>query len=533
MGILIAISCFVLSLLMIQRLNFCINSEDLLFSWNDQVDFLSILKYVTFEIKTNRILQSMTILIFIVCFRFKLEFFESLSIFTLSLVLKTIYNLIKMNFELAGKLNQYAIMNSTGTSPFRLFSSSSWSIASLLDKLVIIVMIVAFICNRVFIDLLHKEDKYIEALILVLLAIMFAKIFTSGEKVTTFYNKLWLAEKLVLIGLIVCILPYFNLLNIEHIQNSWIQPFVSSSIIKTFIPVFVFAQRVYVKVEHFDQKGNQQPLTRGLLLLSLFLVCLNYIIPVFVSDYYLPCKIVIPLIIYGLLLTTFGVSLRNRFMRGPSKKNNSDKESFYISNQLCLLMFTFLLVGNGAVAAFVLVYTALQLITGYFVDTNPESLSYPFIVAALGYFGYFCTGHSNLLHNLQYPQAYIGFYKFNFVTSGLLLSTNTYSTFFLAFMFLMNMAKHLHSKKESQIRMEVKEVNHQMHEAKANTYKNMVWLRNTFVFATILSLAFAINSYNCIKYYNGIEFLGEFSPKYILDTTAYATVSICVALLSS
>ena len=164
MGSLLGLGSFVFSLLMIQRLNFCIKSEEVLFSWNDQADFLSILKYVGFEIKTNRILQLMTILIFIVCIRFELEFFESLSLFVFSIVLAAIYRLIKVNFTLSGKVNQYSLMDddSTSSSPsLKQLPKSAWSIGSLIDKFGVILIIAVSIYNRNSIQTLVDEGNII------------------------------------------------------------------------------------------------------------------------------------------------------------------------------------------------------------------------------------------------------------------------------------------------------------------------------------------------------------------------------------
>ena len=316
------------------------------------------------------------------------------------------------------------------------------------------------------------------------------------------------------------------------ILRSVLAPVFTSSITKIYIPLLIFAQRVYVKIQHFNQEENKQPLTRILLLISLFLICINYIIPLYLKDAYLPCKIVIPLVVYGLLTLTYVVALWKQCRRSPSSESNSDKDNFYNSNYLCLLMFVFLLAGYGAIGAFVLLYLAQQSINNYFAELNPESISYPFLSAALATYGFFCTGHSHLLHFLQFPQAYLGFYKFNFFTSGFLLSTNTFCTYFMCMMFLMDMTRYLYYKKETQIHNEVKEVNLKMHEDKAKTYKSILWLRNVFVFGTILSLSFAVDSYNSIKFYDRVDFLSDFSPKYIIDTTGYVTLGICLTVFS-
>lgn len=296
-------------------------------------------------------------------------------------------------------------------------------------------------------------------------------------------------------------------------------------LIAPLIPLLVFIQQISKQIfsqhSHVQSDKKKRIILSSLHALSLVFISIYHITASYNEDYQkdFTIQILIPRIIYILTGLNFAI---NYFMKpSQTKKRSVQKEDYKLilsDGQICLVQILFLLVGPSAVTSFVLLFLAFQLLNYGFMHTKAESVSYPFIIALVSFYGYFCTGHTNQVTNVRVSQGFVGFEEFNFFISGLLVLINTMSSFILGMIFISAYVRQIKTK-----RGETKG-------KKGDLFGDVFSARTWMLYLIFFTASFATTSINCSLNLDSLLLVYDFAPKYFIDSSIYTFVLISTLL---
>jgi len=286
----------------------------------------------------------------------------------------------------------------------------------------------------------------------------------------------------------------------------------------------VFIQQISKQIfSHTQAQGEKKKriILSFLHVLSLIFISLYHVAASYKEGYQkdFTIQILIPRIIYGLAGLNFAI---NYFVKPHQlKKKVVQKEDYKLilsDGQVCLVQILFLLVGPNAVTSFVLLFLAFQLLNYSFMHTKSESVSYPFMIALVSFYGYFCTGHTNQVTNVRVSQGFVGFEEFNFFISGLLVLINTMSIFILGMIFISAFIR--------QVKMKRGETKGKKGDLFGDVFSAKTWM----LYLIFFTASFASTSINCSLNLESLLLVYDFAPKYLIDSSIYAFVLISTLL---
>ncbi len=264
-------------------------------------------------------------------------------------------------------------------------------------------------------------------------------------------------------------------------------------------------------------------IVQALQITSLCLIAGYYVLATFIPDYQkvYGIQIVIPRCVYVILGLTFTLGrwkCNEKERIGVSQYEHQENHIRlqFTNGDLCLIQLLLLVVGPNSVMAFVLIYMSLRLINCYFLHLNPHSVLYPIMIGLVSYFGYFCTGHSNQVTDIQVSQGFIGFYEFNLFISGSLVLLNTMSTFSMGIIALKSYSR------EAALQVSKGKVE----DEEFKILSNRILLKNSTITLVLFIGGFIGVSVNNMINYNSLLLIYDFAPKYLIDTSIYFFV-IC------
>ena len=268
---------------------------------------------------------------------------------------------------------------------------------------------------------------------------------------------------------------------------------------------------------------------QALQITSLLLISLYYVLtafqPNFQKNYFI--QILIPRIAYITLLSAFILgrwkSSESRNQRnGNSEYISRNEMNFLYSNgEICFVQILLLLSGPNSVMAFVLLFLSFKIINHYFSRTHPSSLFYTFAIGLLSFFGYFCTGHSNQVTNIQVSQGFVGFDQFYLYLSGLLVLLNTMSSFILGMISITSFLRVSFD--------QTKDAN--SNQGKGKLRFEFISLKNWTIYSMFFIAGYVAISINSFINHDSLLLVYDFAPKYLIDTAIYFFVIVCMLFI--
>jgi len=512
-GIALSACCVFLALALIQILNPPMRYNKVFYQWDNHISFNQLWMAIVHILKTSRFLQFSGVLSVCLSIGFRLTVLKSFAMFVLLFAFWLLASLLKESSQQLNKLRQ------------SLKDGLKWSHTTFLLEAPASTLLAVTVCTvqivlRLSIVFTRTERDLLQSIMTVILLLLFVKAMTISDKCS---NKTKIIASILTVSMIIYILPYYDPsvypeeCSVNH-EPPFYYAYKPIKIIAPLVPLLVFIQQVSKQILLQTQGKKKKTTLLGLMhVISLALVSIYYLAACFKEDYQKDflIQILIPRIIY--LLNGLNCLL-NYFIpsqpQSPKKLKEEEEYKLILTNeQICLVQILFLLVGSNAVASFVFLFLAFKLLNYCFMQTKAESVSYPFIIALVSLYGYFCTGHTNQVTNIRVSQGFVGFEEFNFFISGLLVLINTMSSFILGMVFISSYIKQV-------------KVNGEMKGKNQKRVGELFSAKTWLLYGIFFTASFVGTGINCSLNLESLLLVYDFAPKYLIDTSIYMFVLV-------